>query len=464
MPDTITKVQPPLEFLPPNYDPIVSQGMKWALPLILRSRTSVRTIKAENVETLVNLYQQFQQGKIRLLVAFRHPSSDDPLCLAHLVWRCMPATAKKMGVRLRQPLHSHFMYDRGIPIWMGSWTTWLYPRLGGTPIRRGKLDLMGLRSARDLFANGRFPLAAAPEGATNGHNEVISPLEPGISQLGFWCVEDMVKAGRSEQVLILPIGIRYRYTTPPWEKVGRILSQLEADTGLAFPSTPGDISENGLYRRLYRLGEHLLTMMEKHYRRFYHVTLPTAATPNPDTPGAEADQSFATRLNTLLDAALHVAEEFFNLQPKGSVIDRCRRLEQAAWDFIYRDDLDLETISPMEKGLADRIAEEADLRVWHMRLVESFVAVTGKYVREKPSIERFAETTLLVWDMVCRIKGGNPFERPQLGPQTALLTVGQPISVSNRWDAYQGGRKNAKQAVADLTQDLQTIMEGMIKH
>ncbi|WP_071599813.1 hypothetical protein [Mastigocladopsis repens] len=44
--------------------------------------------------------------------------------------------------------------------------------------------------------------------------------------------------------------------------------------------------------------------------------------------------------------------------------------------------------------LGDRIAEEANLRMWHMRLVESFVAVTGNYVHEKPTAERFAETTL----------------------------------------------------------------------
>jgi len=90
------------------------------------------------------------------------------------------------------------------------------------------------------------------------------------------------------------------------------------------------------------------------------------------------------------------------------------------------------------------------------------VAVTGNYVNEKPTVERFAETTLLVWDMVCRIKGGNPFDRPKLGRQKAFLKIGEPISVSDRWNSYQGGRKNAKQAVIDLTQDLQIALESML--
>jgi len=101
------------------------------------------------------------------------------------------------------------------------------------------------------------------------------------------------------------------------------------------------------------------------------------------------------------------------------------------------------------------------LRVWHMRLVESFVAVTGQFVLEKPSAERFAETALLMWDMIARIKGENPFDRPNLGNQKVSLTVGEPISVSDRWEAYQGNRRMAKQAIADLTQDLQAALERM---
>jgi hypothetical protein len=158
-----------------------------------------------------------------------------------------------------------------------------------------------------------------------------------------------------------------------------------------------------------------------------------------------------------------VAEQYFNLQPHGTEIDRCRRLEQAAWDCIYREDIkDPEALSPVERGLADRIAVEADFRLWHMRLVESFVAVTGAYVLEKPTAERFAETILLVRDAIVRIKGGNPFVRPDVGKQRVQMTVGEPISVSQRWDNYRASRRAAKQAVADLTQDLQTALEGMI--
>ncbi len=468
MPSIADRVQPPLEFIPPAFNPAVFRLAKWLLPWVMRSRTPIHHIQASQVEQLARLFQQFQTGKLRLLIAFRHPSTSDPFCLMYLLWKLLPQAARQHNISLSQPTHSHFMYDRGVPLWAGDQVAWLFPQLGGTPIHRGKLDLPGLRSARDLFANGRFPLAAAPEGATNGHNEIISPLEPGISQLGFWCVEDLRKAERSEAVVIVPLGIRYRYVEAPWDAVDSLLTQLEADSGLPPNLSNEDIPADRLqqlsgreairYRRLYRIGEHLLSAMEQFYTRFYRSSQ-TSANASAGEDAKPTDLS--SRLQALLESALQVAEDYFGVRPKGTLIDRCRRLEQAGWDRIYREDLkNVEALSPLERGLANRIAEESSLRMWHMRLVESFVAVTGQYVLEKPTAERFAETALLLWYTMTRIKNGNPFSPPRLGKQTAYLTVGEPIVVSDRWEAY---KSNRRQAVADLTQDLQTALEAMIE-
>lgn len=448
MPHPRQFAQPPLEFIPPDLDRTILRVARSILPIWMRRKTSIAKIEAVNVEQLAELYQQFQAGKIRLLLAFRHPSADDPFCLMYLVHYLLPQIARRQGLRLKSPTHAHFMYDRGIPLWAGSHIGWMYSKLGGTPIHRGKLDRIGLKSARNLLTNGQFPLMAAPEGATNGHNEIVSPLEPGIAQMAFWCLEDLQKADRAEKVVIVPIGIQYRYVKQNWKPIDQLLKSLEADTGIK-PST------TDRYMRLYTIAEHLLTIMESFYTRFYHQNLPSVETAKPNA-------KLALRLEILMNAALTVAEQYFNLQPKGNVIDRCRRLEQAAWDLIFREDLKLDELPPVDRGLADRVAEEASLRIWHMRLVESFVAVTGKYVLEKPSLDRFAETTLLLWDMITRIKGGNAFKRPKLGKQSVLMTVGDPISVSDRAALYQSNRRGAKQAVSDLTQDLQIAMEKMI--
>ena len=460
------QVQPKLEFIPPNFNPLVFQTCQWMLPIWLRSRTTIAEVKAENLDTLVDLYQQFQSNKIRFLMAFRHPSVDDPYSLMYLLTKLLPKAAKEQGISLKKPTIAHFIYDRGIPLWAGSSVGWLYSQLGGTSIHRGKLDRVGLRSIRQLFVDGQFPMMASPEGATNGHNEIVSPIEPGIAQMGFWCAEDLLAAKRSEEVLLVPIGIKYYYIDPPWTSLEKLLTQLEIDSGVSDNSNwefvpPEEVKftserEAVLYKRLYRLGFHILSLMEDFYTKFYHKTFPQIS---PDSV-TNSTELLCLRLQALLDTALKVAEESFNIPAKGNVIDRCRRLEQAGWDWIYREDIkNLEALSPLERGLADRIAEEASLRMWHMRLVESFVAVTGKYVYEKPSVERFAETTLLLWDMLTRIKGGNPFKRPKLGKQRVEIAIGNPLSVSSRWDTYKASRRKA---VNDLTQDLQTTLEKLI--
>ncbi|MGF1460153.1 MAG: 1-acyl-sn-glycerol-3-phosphate acyltransferase [Leptolyngbyaceae cyanobacterium] len=451
--------QPPLDFLPPNFDPKVLWAAKTFLPWWMRFRCSVKKLDVRGAETLIELFRQFQAGEVRFLIAFRHPSPDDAYCLMNLLWNELPAIARQQGQSLPGTPHVHFIYDRGIPLWAGDWLGGFYARLGGTSIQRGKVDRQGLKSARNLFANGQFPMAAAPEGANNGHTEVVSPFEPGIAQFGFWCVDDLLKVDRSEPVVILPLGIQYFYRVAPWPALAALLAELEADIGIApqaaaahsLPSEPTAIAQV-LYPRLLNLGNHLLMLMESYYRDFFQMPLPANESGEADLP---------ERLNRLLNAALEVAESFFHIPSKGSVIDRCRKIEQAGWDWIYREELRPEKsrFSPTERGLADRIAEEASLRMWHMRLVESFVAVTGRYVQEKPTVERFAETLLLLRDTIVRIKGKNPFPRPPLGDQVAYLSIGEPLNVSDRWPAYKANRR---QAVASLTNDLQAAVQDLI--
>lgn len=452
------RAQPPLEFIQPAFNSGIYRFFKAILPLWLRSQTPIAQIEGDRLEVLAEHFAQFQQGKIRLLLAFRHPSVNDPYCMADLLWKKLPQIAKKNKIPLKFPLHAHFMYDRGIPLWAGATVGWIYSRLGGTPIQRGKADLVGLRSARNLFLNSFMPMAAAPEGATNGHNEIISPIEPGISQLSFWCVEDLRKAQRDETVIILPIGIQYTYLTPPWTAIAQLLTQLETECGLQPSSTANPTDEAQLYQRLFGLGERLLDLMEQFYRDYYRQTLATI----PDGETLSANEQLAFRLQNLLNVALQVAENYFAIPATGNLIDRCRRVEQAGWDLIFREELRTQnSLSAVERGLIDRVAEEADLRMWHMRIVETFVAVTGSYVQEKPTVERFAETSLLLWDLVTRIQGGNGLLRPTLGKQSVTITIGDPISVSDRASDY---RNNRRQSVATLTQDLQTHLASLIIH
>ncbi|MEM6451357.1 MAG: 1-acyl-sn-glycerol-3-phosphate acyltransferase [Cyanobacteria bacterium P01_D01_bin.105] len=466
------RAQPALEFVPPAYSPLLRSVMSLMMPGWTSLQTEVAEIESHNVETLAKIYNEFRSAKARVLIAFRHPSPIDPYVMSHLLWRALPQTARRMGLRLGKT-HSHFIYDRGIPLWAGGYVSWIFSRLGGVPIQRGKLDLLALRTARELFLNGEFPLAAAPEGGNNGHNEIISPLEPGIAQLAFWCVEDLLAARRDESVVIVPVGIQYQYLEDPWTQLEALIAELELESGIGAPNTATSLSlrqmfgssadncreedvpvlcdRTDLYGRLYRLAEHLLSLMEGYYQEFYGIVLEA----NHESEES-ANAVLGHRLHTLMDEALRVTEKYFSVRPKGSVIDRCRKLEQAGWDRIFRENT--LNLSAVELGLANRVAEEANLRLWHMRLVESFVAVTGCYVKENPTADRFAETTLLLRDMTLKIKR-QPETRPRLGKQKAIVTVGEPIDVGSRLTDY---RQKRRKAISQLTEDLQTKMESLI--
>jgi hypothetical protein len=333
---------------------------------------------------------------------------------------------------------------------------WLLSHLGGCSIQRSKLDLPALRTARALLLDGPYPFAVAPEGSTNGHNEVISPLEPGVAQLALWTADDLARAGRPEATTLLPIGLQYSFITPVWPAIERLLRELETEVGLP-PSPDRSLEPQRLYGRLYSLAVVILTRMENFYRDAYHQPLPKA----PDAAPASNNSDFGARLSRLMEAALQVAERALAVEGRGDVNERCRRLEQAGWDRLYPASGTATPLaaSALERGLASRLAEQTAQQLWHMRLVESFVAVSGSYVKDDPSQERFADSLLILWDTLCRIRGGNPERRPRLGARRAQIRIGKAMEIGPRLAAYRTDRRGA---VAILTADLQREMEGLI--
>lgn len=458
MPHAIVhEAQPALSFIPPDYQPWLHRLVNGVLPYLLRAQ-KIRRVEATGSEELAKLLAQFQARQIRLILAFRHPSTQDPLVLAHLLWKIIPTVARHNRIPLRSPVHSQFLYDRGIPIWAGQLTGWVLSKLGGIPIQRGKLDRLALKTARDCLVNGNFPIAIAPEGATNNHSEILSPLEPGIAQLAFWCCDDLASANRSEVVLIVPIGLQYPFLkNQDWQAIDQLFTDLEQQLQLSaiLPSAIDNPAERR-YARLARLGLQMLTTFETFYREAYGQVLDSESADSGVTSTAHPD--FASRLQRLREVALSVAESHFNLPAKGTISDRCRRIEQAGWDRIYRSDLD--QLSPIARALADWNAMEASIRMGHMRLVEHFAAVSGSYVREKPTIDRYAEVLTIIARAIAWIQGRNPQSVAKLGQRVAKLQVGQPINVSDRYLAYS---QNRRAAIEQLTADLQVQLKHSIQ-
>ncbi|MEL6455431.1 MAG: 1-acyl-sn-glycerol-3-phosphate acyltransferase [Cyanobacteria bacterium J06623_5] len=474
MPLPTRSAHPPLPFIPAAYSPWVVWVVHRLLPLLLRVRVrpwlpaGIHRIEVENVERLVDLYARLETGEVRFLMAVRHVEVDDPLTGLYLCSRAVARNAKARGIRLKQPIHTHFVYERGMTLWAGKALGWLLSRIGGVPVRRGRRpDWVGLKAARRLMLSGDMPMVIAPEGATNGHSERLGPLEPGVAQLGFWCAEDLQQAERSETVFVVPIGIQYFYEFPNWSRLAKLLSKLERNSGLAQPEIAAPTPDKDCYLRILRLAAHLLVTLEGFYARCYHQPFERGEAGAQIISGEplteETLPAFSARLSQLLDRALGVAEQFFDLPRKGTLVDRCRRIEEASWQMIYREDLgDLASLSPLERGLADWAAQEASLREFHMRMVEGFVAVGGDYLQGRPSFERCAEMALLMSDLVARFGPGRRPGRPRLGRRWVKMTVQSPLSVTARLADYQRNRRAGRTAVAELTEEIRVALEETI--
>jgi hypothetical protein len=448
----LNRVQPPLIYYPPSFDLNLLRSLRFVLPAWIRWKCGISKIETRNMERLVEAMQTFQAGKTRYLFAFRHPTTDDHFSMLYLLSHAVQAQAKAMGVKFAKPIHSNFVYDRGIPLWAGEIVNWLFPRLGGIPIFRGKLDRQGLQAIRKQMVDGQFPISMAPEGGTNGQSELVGQLEPGIAQMGFWAAEDLAKAGRFEEVVILPIGLQYEYAVASWENIDRMLIQIEQDCGI---SKPAITSHEERYQRLYNVGSHLVEYVSAHYQKFYPSHAPETNAEN---------QNLGDRIQSLLDHILRVSESHFLIKPKGSITDRCRRLEQAGWDQIFRAEFkDPNAVSTLDRGFADQLAKEACSSQWHMRIAESIVTITGNYVADLPSTSRYAETLLLIWRALSRVKTETFGKTPYLGDRKLILSIGEPISVSDRFATYQSSRVAAKECVSQTTADLHKVLQGLVE-
>ncbi len=429
-------VQPALQFVPAQFRLGAWRLMQLLLPPRLRWLRGIVATEVQQPEHLVQAYADFQAGKQRLIIAYRHPTTDDPPCLCYLLGQSLPRLAKQQGVVLQGPTHAHFLYDRGVLLWTGAGGRWLIPRVGSTPILRGKLDRPGLKAARNLLATGQFPLAIAPEGGVNWQVDHLSALEPGLAQIAFWGLEDCP----DQALAILPVGLTYRYGQAPWLAIAKQLQRLAQTLGL--DSAPLPAAAESLYPRLVAIGEALLSEMSEFYRGFYQMPVPT-------------EGSLSERLPQILDLALQVVENSLHVKTQGDLTERRNRLEQAAWQWMYRN---LENPTPVQKALADRLADEASLHLWHVKIVENLIAVSGHYVRDKPSAERFAEMTMLVSGLVDYLLGRQP-RRLFFGERRVVFTIGKPIQVREFAADYANNRRTA---VNELTQRLHNSLQAML--
>ncbi|HEY9593589.1 MAG TPA: hypothetical protein VHE79_03870, partial [Spirochaetia bacterium] len=340
-----------------------------------------------------------------------------------------------------------------VPEWSGQWLSWFLPLIGAISVFPGRYHSESITTIRRSLFESPHPLALAPEGQLSYHNERVPALETGTAQLAFWCMEDLRKASRTEDVVILPVCTSYHYDPRDWKGLVRLLARVEREVGLepaaedpsAQHTPPDGEGRLRIYERTLAVTDRIASLAEAYYERFYGVHFHPSS-------GGSAPEELQGRLTAICEAVLSMVEERLQLVAKGDFVRRVMAIRQAGFLRQCRDDIaDLDALSPVEKRMADRVAQEAWLLLRHMELIDVLEYFDMGYLAPDSSFDRFVETITDLWDIANRLEGGNVSGRVNPFWKTARIVVNEPIAVSSRWDAYVANRRRA---VDELTDDI----------
>jgi 1-acyl-sn-glycerol-3-phosphate acyltransferase len=418
-----------LRFIEPRFVPWVYTFMRLVCPAYLRFVEGISKVETAGIEHLIGGFQAFYGKKARVLVVFRHASVHDAPVMVYLFCRSLPAAAKQAGERLGGRGHAHFLYGRGVLHWAGGGAAFLFPRIAGIPVMNRKNDARSMRTIRRYLSDGPFPICLAPEAQVTYHNHRLGPSEGGTARLAAWCLEDLQRQEREEEILILPVACHYLYLDHPERLFDRVIERIVASAGLPPPS-----SASG-YDKLIELTEGLLQKMEIFYARFF-----TIEKPGRKLVGRPA--SLRERIERVCRAALAVPETFMRIRPEADLLSRVLTVRQRGWDYLFRSDLPEEgRISPMDRVLMDRIADEVYLHLRHNELVDVLEYVQPEYIGPEASLNRLIEYALTLNDVINRLLGGDISTRFSPPRKTVRISIGEPIKVRELFALIPGKRR-----------------------
>jgi hypothetical protein len=393
-------------------------------------------------ERLARALMDFQEGRSRLIVAFRHPYGDEPQLLMHAVSNVLPRAAASIQARFPRRPRLLFLHGYEVPLWSDALTRWILPRTGAMPVYHARLDSAGLMRIRAALLDGPHPLALAPEGQSSYLSESTPRIEGGTMRLARWCAQDLAQAGRHETVEVLPLSVHCLFQGGPAALEG-LLGRLEGELGFEM----GSRGRADPAARILDIFSRLLSIAEGYYRNGLE---PRRAPPSAQAGGRSAVECLEARRAELVETALRRGEAAFGLHARGDPIDRVYRIRQEGWDRVFPPE-GLPPWASYARALADRRAAEAWQAMRHMELVDLLWYLDAHYLEARPSFTRLAESAYNMWDLANRLLGGNISGRPHCLRRLAVIAAGNPIRVGPGADP--GADQTLRRAFMDCIDD-----------
>ncbi len=403
------------------------------IPAYLKVALAFRKIEILSPDSILSELHDFQSKQSRLIVAFRHPYGDEPQLLFHVFENMIPRLAKKAGKPLLHQPGLRLVHDYAVPLWSNAFIRFLLPRAGALPVYHVKSDTSSLSNIRAVLKDGPNPLGLAPEGQISYHSETLPRIELGTVRMGFWCASDLERAGRAEEVHILPVSVHYAYDKRDFYKIHAIIRNLESLSGLDAQPIVKKTPLSALLPRLDVIERRLLTLTEQFYRDTYRYAVPEAIAGEPEANERQR------RWNALLPAALSVAEHALGIDPgQEDLVQRMYRVRLEGWNRVKPEEA-IGGLSRLELALADRRAGEGWFAMRHMELVDLMSYHNTSYVNcaSSPCDNRIVEHSINLLDLANRLMAGNVSNRPNHIRKKAYIIPGERINLTELLPDYR---------------------------
>ncbi len=406
-------------FLPPRFSMPTYTLLRIVGKHYLRIVEGISKISTINIERLYRGIREHQDGKSILLVLFRHTAKEDAPVLLGCVMGNLAQWCRKNGKKLKDIPHVHFLYGKDVLNWAGQLSRWLLPRIGGIPVINHKVYRPSMDAIKRALKEGRFPLAFAPEAQVTYHMFRTSEIAAGATVFTRWAQKE------NKKVTLLPVAIGYSYR----EGFRRlILDNIEVLSTFLDEkaAVKPDSDYSSLRETLLFLSDRLVSGLEKIYGETcpetMHSHMKKGSFPNE-----------RERVLSICDRILSYGEKILEIKKQGDILGRIFRLRYKIVNAIYREDVDPETLPPMEKTWADYRAFTASYLKRHEEIIDALEYLDPSYIdggaTEKSTLIRMAEFSMILRDITNRIGGGNIDSRYSPKGKTAHLLFGEPIDI-----------------------------------
>lgn len=351
-----------------------------------------------------------------------HPTVFAPNHAAH----ADPAVMFLLSKRLSQAFYYMTARETFGTGRFGTLRSFLMQRLGAYSIVRGTADRNAFRTTRQLLVNGDAPLVIFAEGEISRQNDTVMRFEKGMTQLCFWALADMRKAGSGKPLYIVPLGIKYRYTHDMWDTIDTALTRLERKI---LPTEARTHIER--YQRLRRIGVEILSTLMKEYHA--HI----AAGP------------LDAQIQAMKEHILSHAEKIMGIHSDADVLTRIRTLKNLVDAEVYRD---VEQMTAYERQVHAQQLQKFQLFYPDLERLINFIAISDGYVAEEPSPERFLE-------VISRLEKEVFGSSKMRGPRVAAIRAGEPKNLAECYETYSTEKK---ETVEKITLELETAVQHLI--